>query len=257
MATLAAKGASITAREDLLWPVAGTATVDVVDAGGTPVATAVDATYDPTESLWMATLEHGQTAVPGLLTLTWTHSDGDTATSTVDVRDGNPYPLAALKRFTDRGNGTYTTAARMAALADALTMLEKECGVRFVTQRTVVTVRAAGSTQRVAHHRVTGVPSHPDATVTAGGNITFTSSLAIGDEFTIDHGFPALDRDAARAVAMLASAMLADGPWDDRGAAVGEGGTMVRLLTAGVGGAKFSIPEVQAFYKSRRVVLVR
>jgi hypothetical protein len=40
--------------------------------------------------------------------------------------------------------------------------------------------------------------------------------------------------------------MLVDGPWDDRGYGVVDEGGFARLLTAGVSGASFSIPEVQA-----------
>lgn len=63
---------------------------------------------------------------------------------------------------------------------------------------------------------------------------------------TYTHGLAVCPSYVQRAIVLIATSMLADGPWDDRGYAVDDGTGMTRLLTAGVSGAAFSIPEVQA-----------
>jgi hypothetical protein len=66
-------------------------------------------------------------------------------------------------------------------------------------------------------------------------------------------GLPAPPDDVARAIAILASSYMADGPWDDRGYAITDDGGGVRLLTAGVGRAFFSIPAVEAAARRHRI----
>lgn len=63
---------------------------------------------------------------------------------------------------------------------------------------------------------------------------------------TYTHGYNPTPDDLSNAIAILAASIIKDGPFDDRGYGVTDDGGFVRLLTAGVGGASFSIPEVQA-----------
>lgn len=65
-------------------------------------------------------------------------------------------------------------------------------------------------------------------------------------------GVTSVPWDVSRAVSLIASSLLADGPWDDRGFGVTTDGGFVRLLTAGVGSTAFSIPEVQATVNRHR-----
>jgi hypothetical protein len=83
-------------------------------------------------------------------------------------------------------------------------------------------------------------------------------SRSLGQPVEVDfiHGSPWPPEDAVRAVAILAQSMVLDGPWDDRGFAVGDDAGTVRLLTAGVGRTMFSIPEVQAFVSRTRVPVI-
>jgi hypothetical protein len=71
--------------------------------------------------------------------------------------------------------------------------------------------------------------------------------------YTYVRGLPAPPEDVTRAVAILASSYMADGPFDDRGYAMSDDGGSVRLLTAGVGRAMFSIPIVEATARRHRI----
>lgn len=82
----------------------------------------------------------------------------------------------------------------------------------------------------------TGRIYNPSGWATGRRNVTLT----------YEYGPAAVPAPVSRAVALIASSVLADGPWDDRGFGVTTDGGFVRLLTAGVSGAAFSIPEVQA-----------
>lgn len=78
-----------------------------------------------------------------------------------------------------------------------------------------------------------------------GGNFGVTTarrSILV----TYTYGFDPTPDDLSNAIAVLASSLIKDGPFDDRGYGVTDDGGFVRLLTAGVGNASFSIPEVQA-----------
>ena len=63
---------------------------------------------------------------------------------------------------------------------------------------------------------------------------------------TYTHGYDPTPADLANAIAILSASIIKDGPFDDRGYGVSDDGGFVRLLTAGVSGASFSIPDVQA-----------
>lgn len=70
---------------------------------------------------------------------------------------------------------------------------------------------------------------------------------------TYTHGYSTVPADLSNAIALLAASLVKDGPFDDRGYMVTDDGGAVRLLTAGVGRASFSIPEVQAALNRYRV----
>lgn len=73
---------------------------------------------------------------------------------------------------------------------------------------------------------------------------------------TYDYGYDETPADLSQAIATLAASLLKDGPFDDRGYGVTDDGGFVRLLTAGVGKASFSIPEVQAALLRYRIPVV-
>lgn len=69
---------------------------------------------------------------------------------------------------------------------------------------------------------------------------------------TYTHGYNPTPADLSDAIAVAAASLIKDGPFDDRGYGVTDEGGFVRLLTAGVSGATFSIPDVEAALKRYR-----
>lgn len=248
--SVAAPSATADVYEELPFVSTGTVDVSINGPAGTFAATA---TYQAAEFAWHVVVPAAATTQPGLVLLTWTHSDGSEATTGLDVRGANPWPVAALERILERGGGTYETPRKIRALTASLLSLESACGVCLVTKRSVFTIPDSG-VLNTGLEGVTQVLSEDgEAAVSVAGVLTGTP----GSVVFVDHGYTALTAEAQRVVAILASSQLADGPWDDRGFAATDGGGTIRLLTAGVGGARYSIPEVQEFYRRTRRLLVR
>lgn len=167
--------------------------------------------------------------------------------------------LPLLDDILDRGGraSNYDEAARRAAIDVALEAFERECNQRFFPRavRESIVLRARARTLVLDDCDMTAVRSidGPD------GAVDVTTITILDDELVRDASWPAgvyaveytcglatCPDDAAHAVAVLAGSLLKDGPFDDRGYAVVDEGGYARLLTAGIGGASFSIPEVQA-----------
>jgi len=160
--------------------------------------------------------------------------------------------ILARDNFVDAAGG-----GRVEAVEVALTAFEKACGGRSFVRRTFseTVLDYDGQSAVLTRPEVVQVTS-----ASAPGGVTLdVADVVIADDEIFRRGWPIAPitvvytagppetpADVARAIALLAADMLKDGPADDRGFAVtGEGG-MVRMLTAGVSGAQFSLPEVQA-----------
>ena len=166
--------------------------------------------------------------------------------------------LPILDAQLDRGGraSAYDEATRERAVDVALEAFEDEANQRFFPRTTTTQVIVQDGMLVLDDCDVTAVSAITDS----DGNATDPATVTIADDellctgcwppgiYTISytHGLAACPPYVARAVALLASSMLADGPFDDRGYAVVDEGGFARLLTAGVAGASFSIPEVQA-----------
>lgn len=252
-ASLAALNEAFTLAEVLPFPVAGTVQATIGDEPP------VDATYSADRAEWDVPVPATATAAPGPVVVTWEHSAGQTAETIIDVRDGNPFPWGQLKRMLQRGGSTPPLEEQRRALEEALTEFEDECQCRMVPQVTTERLSGRGSVFVLDQARPLQVLAAPDdldpadVQVAVDGEVTFPAPVGPDAEVTYLHGERGLAADVGRAVAMLAASALADGPWDDRAYGVtGEGG-MVRLLTAGVSGARFSIPAVQTAYARHRM----
>lgn len=165
----------------------------------------------------------------------------------------------------------YTTSAKDAAISVASSTFERVCGVAFSPRTRTVVVDGSGDKRLVLPDpRVRSVTSVTDEAGTAldvsevrvdnlGGSIVRPAVWPKGEaNLTVvyAHGYDEPPVDVGRAIAIFAASIVKDGPFDDRGYGVIDNGVGVRLLTAGVGGAMFSIPEVQAAYMRYRVPVV-
>lgn len=176
-----------------------------------------------------------------------------------------------IEAFLDRGGSSadYTAQSVLNARTVATEALEQECGVAFrekprtdvltgtsdtdlllpVARPLEVTVATIDGTDVLADVMV-------DTLIGALYRAEGWSSERYGVTVTYTHGYATTPADASRAIAMLAASLIKDGPFDDRGFGVTDDGGFVRLLTAGVSGAAFSIPDVEAVRRRYRFPVV-
>jgi len=206
----------------------------------------------------------GATELLDELTLTWEYalSGADQVVQEQVLVVGQR--LASTRAIDDilnRGGTATDYEARTvaAALQYAEDAFEEACDRAFSTRWATVTLDGTGTLDLFAPHypiqsvltaTVDGLSvTVQDLEVYDTGRIYNPSGWASGRRnvtLTYEYGSVAVPAPASRAVALIATSALADGPWDDRGFGVSTDGGFVRLLTAGVSGAAFSIPEVQA-----------
>lgn len=254
---IAAQGLEAPQVETLPWGGTTTATATRDGVASTPLTVTTDGPL--TSAAIPATL----TQDLGVVRVTWT--DGSqTLTTSVDVR-GARLPDAELVRSLGTGSRTaaaqHPAAIRARYLGDALLELERECRRCLIPRRVTVTKTVRHGCVRFGLPDVFSIvdsatpgftgPIDLDPDAASHEVVAFGSTT-----FTVDHGEQFLAPDISRAIVLLAGARLVNGPADDRGFAVSGDGGMVRMLTAGVGGAKFSIPDVEAAYKRHRLLLV-
>ena len=172
-----------------------------------------------------------------------------------------------IEAFLDRGGSSaaYTAQAVLDARLVATEALEQECGVAFREKSRTDTLTGTSSPDlllpvprplAVTVATIDGTSVLGDVTVdTLLGSLYRAegwSSERYGVSLTYTHGYATTPADVSRAVAMLAASLVKDGPFDDRGFGVTDDGGFVRLLTAGIGGAAFSIPDVEAVRRRYR-----
>jgi hypothetical protein len=164
---------------------------------------------------------------------------------------------------------TYTAEMKQRAIEVALSAIERACDRRFRALVETYTVDADGGTavqlpcrdllavQSVTLRDTDQVVLLADLVADRAGTVRITDGnfWPQGQQnvtVTVTRG-GTMPIDVARAVALLASSIIVDGPFDDRGYGVNDDAGFVRLLTAGVGGAGFSIPEVEALVRRYRL----
>ena len=203
------------------------------------------------------------------LTCTWsfTTPDGNAQTVT-DVVDVVSQRLASLRTVDDslnRGGTSTAYPARklQAALAYAEDVFEQAADVQWGVRYAAVTLDGPGASDLfLPHYPVQSVLSAAQngVALTAGELADLSIYSGVGQVYSpvlwqsgranitvaYTHGETVVPAGVSRAVTLIATSVLADAPFDDRGFGVTTDGGFVRLLTAGVSGAAFSIPEVQA-----------
>lgn len=257
-AALAAAGVGFTLAEDLPFP--GEGGVSVVAAGAVDLG---QAEFDSELDRWTVDVPASVCAVPGAVSVVWTHDDAGVAETAIDVRAGNPFPFALLRKQIARGSNEVPALEQRLALQDALAEFEGECRCAMVPQRTTERLDGRGRSWLLGQSRPLRVVTPPaglsvnDCRLVDGGVIELARAVTDAT-VTYEHGEPGpvLAPDVAQAVALLAASRLADGPWDDRGYGVTENGGVIRLMTAGMAGARFSLPPVQAAYMRHRMPTV-
>lgn len=181
---------------------------------------------------------------------------------------GTGAPLCSLEDIDlelNRGGtaSAYTTDAKTAARAAASAAFEREAGVAFTPRTASTLLRRSSSAVLFPNARVLDVaavegPDGPWADITGvyvdEGAVYGLGYASLPLTVTYRHGYEECPADVSRAVAILAGSILKDGPYDDRGYGVTDEGGTVRLMTAGMGSASFSIPDVQSALARYRVV---
>ncbi len=261
---LAAVGLDSPRSEALPWT-GGSVSVAVVDSAGSAVSGSPFAAARAA-GRWAYTLP----ALDDLDTLTETWSrDDERYVIEVQVRGGDPFPLVELDRRLESGSETSVTTypdwLRRIALAESLLALERSCETALVPKRSTVKIRGrrAGDLVEVDHPNVLAVVGTTaagvdpeDCEVLDDGTVQLPFAAWPPFTITVDHGERGPQPDVARAVAGLAALVLQDGPWDERGFAQIESGTFMRMLTAGINGAEFSLPDAEAVYKRHRMLTI-
>lgn len=244
----------------------GTVTYAVVNDAGTAVTSGTASGTGAAARTFSLTASH--TATVDVLTVTWTSATLGVLVTQVEVVGGFVCSIGQIDQVLARGGtaSDYAVLVKEQARTLATDAFELEAGVAFTPRYAHEKFRGEDSytvtlpTPRVRSVRAVSVADTAltvdelaDVDVdTKLGQVSRALGWPTGSwgqrniDVTWEHGWTTPPADVSRAVALIAGAILADGPWDDRGYGVTEGGGMVRLLTAGVSGAAFSIPEVQA-----------
>lgn len=244
----------------------GTVTYAVTNDAGTAVTSGTASGTGAAARTFSLTASH--TTDLDVLTVVWTSSTLGSITTQVEVVGGFVCAVGQIDQILSRGgtSSDYTVLQKEQARTVATDAFEQACGVAFTPRYRREKLRGTDDyvlglpTPRVLSVRAVSIDGTAltadeladiDVDLLAG-EISREAGWSKGSwgqrniTVTWEHGYEVPPADVSRAVALIASAILADGPWDDRGYGVTEGGGVVRLLTAGVSGAAFSIPEVQA-----------
>ncbi|WP_320672379.1 hypothetical protein [Patulibacter defluvii] len=242
---------------------APTATVSL---NGAPAATAtVRSLAEP--GLFGARVPAAMLSSLGQVTVVWSWSDDGDAMTAEDVVDVTTVPVCTISDIEalPASESRIYPAGRLMlyAISVATSQFEVATNETFSPRQATdlvsaryPKVRVPRPTTIVAISRdgvpiadLTGVSVDPDTGVIYGLPPAYQPATW---EITVRYGMDRPPADVTRAVAILASSIAVAGPWDDRGVAL-LGDMPARMLTAGVGRTKFSIPEVEAAARRYRV----
>lgn len=217
------------------------------------------------------------TASLDVLKATWTYTRAGNVESLEtyhEVVGGFVCSLAQIDEHLNKGGtaSIYSLAAKQAARDVATEAFENECGVAFTPRYGRTSADGNNLTDLfLPDPKVSSVTSATvDGTALTVGELADLGVYGNGSLYNITgwtagrrnvvvkyvHGYTTPPADVSRAVALIAASVLKDGPFDDRGYGVTDEGGAVRLLTAGVSGASFSIPEVESALQRHRYLSV-
>jgi hypothetical protein len=224
------------------------------------------------EGTYAARVPGAMLSTLGTVELAWSWEfEGDTYTATDHV-DVTTVPVATVDDILSLPGASARAEEPMpvllAGLSAATVWFETECGETFSprlrTERVVSAetnaVRLTGpSPAEVIAVEIDGAPGDPTTVrIDRDLNVATVQGAILGRSITVTyrHGMDRPPDDVTRAVSILATSLIADGPFDDRGVSLQTEHGFERLLTAGVGRAKFSVPEVEAAYRRHRRVVI-
>lgn len=202
------------------------------------------------------------------LTLLWASDTLGTLETRVEVVGGFMFTLTGARGLAPLSNtSTYPDASVIAARTLAEMALEEACGVAFVPRYAREVLSGKGTTKlftrssepvRVISATVDGTalsaPQIAALQVDRKGFVWNEDGWSAGDRNIVieyEHGHPTPPANGPRAALLLAKRYLVDSPVNDRATTlINQDGTTQYLVTAGVKGAVFDIPEVNAFVAS-------
>ncbi len=244
----------------------GTPTVTITREDGTALVTGANTTKVTGETgIYSYTLTPAQTADLDVLTAAWSgevEGTSQTYTTEAEIVGAHLCSIAQIDAELNRGGtaSTYDIDDKHAARNAATEAFESETRQAFSPRYGRVSLDGTSGDLLLPHRPLSVTSGTVDGTaltsteladleVYDSGLLYNPANWATGRrnvvlKITYGHRYP--PADVSRAVAILAAHLLKDGPFDDRGYGVTEEGGAVRLLTAGVQGARFSIPEVEA-----------
>lgn len=261
--TAATIGATFTVDNVGTDPVPDSATVTVAREDGTTLI-ASTAAIAGASGLFTYTLTPTHTAQLDVLKATWTATLSGYAQSLetfVEVVGGYLCTIADIDAQLSKGGtaSDYTYTQKTAARTAATAAFETEAGVAFAPRYKRVKldgVSGADALLPVPMVRSLTSVTQDDTALTVADLELYETGVVYNSagwtsgrrnvEIKMEWGYQTPPPDVSRAIAILAASLLKDGPFDDRGYGVTDEGGAVRLLTAGISGASFSIPEVQA-----------
>lgn len=230
----------------------GTAVVEDAATDGTGAAAR---TYDLTPA---------DTALLDTLTLTWTSSTLGSLVSHVEIVGDFLFSLADARALAPLNNtSTYSNAEIIAARTLAETALEDACGTAFVPRYSYETLSGAATEFAQLKRRPirairsvsvddTALTSAQLAALAFSGRTVYRetdgfdlgfSNVTVGYEHGMDYPPPR----ASRACLLLARSFLVDSTISDRATSISnEDGVTTFVVTQGVRGAAFNVPEANA-----------
>jgi hypothetical protein len=222
--------------------------------------------YDQGEGAFSHTLSPTDSALLDTFTASWTVTyDGyeQAVETTVEVVGGFHFSIAEARATAPLDNTTKYSTARIVAVRGLVEeALEDACGCAFVPRYAHETLSGSGSASLLLRPLISRVRSATvDGTAFSDSDIT---SLSIGLTGTVysaarawssgsnkvvvgyEHGYGYPPARVKHAALMLAKRWLIDGPVDDRATGFSNETGTYQLVTPGVRGAMFDVPEVNA-----------
>jgi hypothetical protein len=241
-------------------PTPDSATLTITRADGTVLHTAAATTNAPA-GVFTYTLSLADTSLLDTLTFDWLIAT-QTFRTTVEVVGGFYFTIAEAKALTELASKSAAEIAAGRTLAEQA--FEHATGYTFVPRYTRQTLSAVhGTVLRLPKRPLRSIRAISETTSIGGTPTTLTTTdyaanadgiyrpatwtpgpnnVVVGYEYGADEP----PERVKRAVLLLAKTWLTTGPIDDRATGIPTDGGTIPLLTPGIRGSTFGIPEVDA-----------
>ena len=241
----------------------GSPTVTVTRQSDGTTVTAGAITNEPATGTWSVTIPATSNTLLDTLTVDWSATVNGIPqeyVDTVEVAGDVLFTVADARAVKPLDNATdYPTPAILAMRTLVEESLEDVCGVAFVPRYRRTTLNGDGGTtvmldrpmvRAIRTVTIDGTTINPsDVAVTPTGVLYHAGRWAKGTSnitVTYEHGHPYPPARVAHAALRLAKRWLVEGPVDDRATAMSNEEGTFQLVTPGMRGAMFDLPEVNA-----------